>query len=299
MKYFDLQVNGAFGVDFSSPELTEDDFLRSAEKILERGCTRFLPTVVTSSDELYRRNLPLINHAVETHGLRYAMPGFHLEGPFISPKPGAVGAHNPDWTLMPSIAALDNLLDIAGGMVSLLTVAAELPGIRELTGYAKSKGIKVSLGHELADREEILSAGADAMTHLGNGIPNMIDRHRNPVWTGLAADQLTVMAITDGHHLPADVLKCFLRCKGMEQFIAVSDASSVAGLPPGRYHSLGNDAVLEENGLFHNPEKECLVGSSYLLADCAGYLRKELHLTEPEIEKICWLNPHRLLGLPV
>ncbi len=298
MKYFDLQVNGAFGVDFSDAALTEDDFLRSAEKILERGCTRFLPTVITSSMELYRRNLPLINHAIDSHGLRYAMPGFHLEGPFISSRPGAVGAHNPDWTQLPSVEALDALLDIAENKVCILTVAAELPGIKEMIVHAHRRGVKVSLGHELAEREDILSAGADTMTHLGNGIPNTVDRHRNPIWTGLAADDMTVMAITDGHHLPADVLKCFLRCKGLARFIAVSDASSVAGLPPGRYRSLGNDAVLEENGLFHNPEKGCLVGSSYLLSNCADVLRNVLHLTEEEIETVCWKNPHKLLGIP-
>ena len=29
------------------------------------------------------------------------LPGIHLEGPFISPLPGAVGAHRPDCTLPP------------------------------------------------------------------------------------------------------------------------------------------------------------------------------------------------------
>lgn len=297
MKYFDLQVNGAFGVDYSDPALTEDDFLRSVEKILETGCTRFLPTVITSSDELYRKNLPLINHAIDSRGLRYALPGFHLEGPFISPKPGAVGAHNPDWTKVPSTEALDRLIDMAEGHVTILTVAAELPGVKEMIAHAHKRGITVSLGHELADREQILSSGADTMTHLGNGIPNLIDRHRNPIWTGLADDDMTIMAIMDGHHLPADVVKCFLRCKGIDRFVAVSDAASVAGLPPGRYKSLNNDAILEPNGLFHNPEKHCLVGSSFLLPRCAEFLRREIGLSEEDIEKACWINPHKLTGL--
>ena len=63
MRCFDLQVNGAFGVDFSSPSLTEEAFLRAAERILAAGCTRFLPTVITSSLSLYERNLRQIGRA--------------------------------------------------------------------------------------------------------------------------------------------------------------------------------------------------------------------------------------------
>lgn len=297
MKLFDLQVNGAFGVDFSDPSLTEDNFLKATEKILATGCTRFLPTLPTSSMETYRRNLPMMDHAIDAHGLRYALPGFHLEGPFISDKPGAVGAHNPVWVLPPSNDTLAELNSLAGGHISILTVAAEIPGMQAFIEYAHTLGICVSLGHELADEQQIAQAGADAMTHLGNGLPNLIDRHHNPIWSGLANDNITVMAIADGHHLPAAVLKCFIRCKGLEKLVIVSDACNVAGLPPGRYYAYSNDAILEPNGLFHNPAKGCLVGSSSLLAGCADFLRRENLLSEAEIAKVCWENPHKLLNL--
>ena len=106
MKCFDLQVNGAFGTDFADPNITEDAFLRCVEKILAKGVTRFLPTFPTSSMATYRRNLPMLDKLIDSHGFRYAMPGFHLEGPFISTQPGAVGAHNPAWVLPPDIATL-------------------------------------------------------------------------------------------------------------------------------------------------------------------------------------------------
>ncbi len=297
MKYFDLQVNGAFGVDYSDINLTADDFLRSVEKILAKGCTRFLPTLPTASMEIYRRNLGLMNQAIDSHGLRYALPGFHLEGPFISDKPGAVGAHNPAYVQPPSNKALDELNELAGGHISILTVAAEIPGMPEMIRHAHDLGICVSLGHELATAEDLDKAGADTMTHLGNGIPNLIDRHRNIIWAGLAKDDMTIMAICDGHHLPAGVVKCFIRCKGVEKFIAVSDACNVADLPPGRYHSYSNDAILEPSGLYHNPEKGCLVGSSSLLPDCADFLRREHLLSEEDIERVCWINPHKMLKM--
>jgi len=55
-----LQVNGYLGVDFSSPDLTEGDFLRAASALLRQGTAVFLPTIITSPPEVYRRNLGLI-----------------------------------------------------------------------------------------------------------------------------------------------------------------------------------------------------------------------------------------------
>lgn len=296
---FDLQINGAFGIDFSNADLTADQFLSTSEKILATGITRFLPTIVTSSMELYRHHLPMIWHAIEKAGLTYEIPGFHLEGPFISPLPGAVGAHDPQCVQDPSAAALDVLQDAAEGKVRLLTVAAERNGAIETIRHAKELGIAVSLGHQLANSQEIASAakaGATLLTHLGNGIPNSIDRHRNPIWSGLANDDLTAMIITDGHHLPGEVIRCMIRCKTPDRLIVTSDASSAAGLPPGNYRVLGNDAVLYENGLLYNPVKKCLVGSGSLTVQCIDFLRSLNVLTEDEIRKVSWLNPHKAIG---
>ena len=50
--YVDIQINGYHNVDFSDPELTESDFLRTAERIFESGTYLFLPTVITGSEEV-------------------------------------------------------------------------------------------------------------------------------------------------------------------------------------------------------------------------------------------------------
>ncbi|MBO5958978.1 MAG: N-acetylglucosamine-6-phosphate deacetylase [Lentisphaeria bacterium] len=301
MKCFDLQVNGAFGLDFSDCNMTADSFLRTAEKIFAAGVTRFLPTIITSPMDLYRRNLPMILEAVDHAGLNYEIPGFHLEGPFISPEPGAVGAHDPAATLTPSPANLAELNQIADGKILLLTLAAERDGALETINAAKQAGITVSLGHQLAERTHLQAAadaGATLLTHLGNGIPNMIHRHHNPIWSGLANEQLTAMIITDGHHLPADVIKCMIRSKTSDKIIVTSDASSAAGLPPGNYSVLGNDAVLYENGLLWNPEKQCLVGSGSLMPQCIEYLQSLNLLSTEELTQVVWENPHRMLSLP-
>ena len=298
--YVDLQVNGYNGVDFSSPKLTKDDVLKAADQLLKSGTFIFLPTIITSSMDLYKRNLELIHKAIESKDLSDNIPGIHLEGPFLSSSPGAIGAHNPDWVQEPKCEILDELIKYSGDYIKILTVAAEVSGMKELVVYAKEKGIVVSLGHQLANSKEIESmaeAGATALTHLGNGVSNELPRHNNPIWAGLANDALSAMIITDGHHLPPELIKCFIKVKGINNIIIVSDASPAAGYVPGKYCILGNDAVLEKNGKLHNPEKGCLVGSASTIIQCVDYLRSLELLSEDEIEQAAFYNPLKLIGM--
>ncbi len=41
--FFDIQVNGAFGVDFNDSELTLDQFQGALLRLREVGVTQFLP----------------------------------------------------------------------------------------------------------------------------------------------------------------------------------------------------------------------------------------------------------------
>ncbi|MBQ7206573.1 MAG: N-acetylglucosamine-6-phosphate deacetylase [Lentisphaeria bacterium] len=296
--YVDLQINGYKGIDFSDPALTEDQFLTTAEHILNSGTALFLPTIVTSPREVYMRNPALIRHAAESHGLLKHIPGLHLEGPFISPKPGAVGAHRPSCVREPDCGFFDEIMESCGNYVKLLTVAPEVPGMDELISHASAKGVVVSCGHQLAGAEDLdraVKAGAKLLTHLGNGCPNLINRHNNMIWAGMACDDLTAMIITDGQHLPKELIKCIIRCKGVDRVIVTSDAVSVAGLPPGRYPCWDNDAVLEPNGRFHNPVKGCLIGSTFCVRQCAEFLAS-LGYSEEDIDRMTITNPLKMIG---
>jgi N-acetylglucosamine-6-phosphate deacetylase len=296
----DLQVNGFAGIDFSDPQLDSEEAERACRELLQKGTSAFLVTVITSSMATYRRNLPILVGIMEKAEFQGRVLGFHLEGPFISPEPGAVGAHNPDWTQVPDIEVFKELYELANGKIKILTIAAELENACKLTKYASSLGVAVSLGHQLAEEQEfqkLAAAGAVSLTHFGNGIPNMLNRHRNPIWAGLANEELSAMLITDGHHLPPTVIKTMIKAKGIDKIIAVSDASPVAGCPPGRYNVLGNDAILEESGLLHNPEKACLVGSSATMLDCMNFLSSLGFLSLDEMLRVGFFNPLSLIGM--
>ncbi|MEI6423903.1 MAG: N-acetylglucosamine-6-phosphate deacetylase, partial [Lentisphaerota bacterium] len=157
----------------------------------------------------------------------------------------------------------------------------------------------VSLGHQLAnsaDFAKAAAAGAKAMTHLGNGLPNLLPRHPNTLWDGIAEDSLVAMIITDGHHLPPSVIKTIIRAKGVDNCVVVSDAAPIAGLKPGKYRNLGGEVVLDKSGRLYNPVLNCLSGSSFNMTKCMNYLKGLNLLSEKELIKIGYENPLKLIG---
>ena len=298
--FVDLQVNGHRGTDFSSPDLTEEAFAQACRDLLGQGTAAFLPTIITCPLDVYRRNLFLMGRVVAGPEFAGRLLGIHVEGPFISRKPGAVGAHNPAWVLPPDVGLLERFQEWAGGRIKLLTLAADVPYADDLARAAVAMGITVSLGHQMATEEDLarlVRAGAKALTHLGNGVPAMLARHPNPIWAGLANDDLAAMMIADGHHLPPAVMKVILRAKGAARVIVVSDQSSVTGLAPGRHRAFGTDVVLEESGRLHIPEKGCLAGSSATMLACMNHLASLGLLSAEELEAVGFYNPLALLGL--
>lgn len=298
--FVDLQVNGFMGVDFSSGELTRESFLTACRGLVERGTVAFLPTIITSSPERFKRNLSLMASMMDHEELAGHLLGFHVEGPFLSPEEGAIGAHNPEWVLPPDPEFLDQLQKWARGQIRLITIAAEQEGAETLCRHAVKQGITVSLGHQLANGEQLqrlADAGASALTHLGNGMPANVNRHRNPLVDGLACDDLTAMVISDGHHLPDSLLKVIWRVKGIDRFLVVSDASPIAGMPPGKYNTLGNEVVLEPSGYLGNPDSGYLVGSSATMIECMNVLVSIDLLSLDELLRVGVENPLRLIGL--
>ena len=298
--FVDLQINGCCGVDFSSPMLTEEEFLYAAKRIVSDGTALFLPTLITSSLSVYRKNLSLISRCCEKAGFAKRIPGFHLEGPFLSSLEGARGVHDPEWIHPPDVEMLKTLHDFAEGKIRLLTIAADQDGVEPLIRWAVDHGITVALGHHMAEQahlERAARAGARALTHLGNGVPEFLPRHENPIWAGLACEALSAMIITDGHHLPDSLIKTFLRVKGEKNVIITSDASPLAGLKPGTYTSMGQRVTLEESGRIVNPEKGCLAGSSLLIRACMNHLWANELLEYDELLRVGFSNPLNLVSI--
>ncbi|MCX6993305.1 MAG: N-acetylglucosamine-6-phosphate deacetylase [Kiritimatiellaeota bacterium] len=297
--FVDIQQNGYIGVNFSSMDLTLEKVRAVTRYLAKAGTTAYCPTVCTGPMDMYCRNLPILAAAMRDKELKPHLLGIHMEGPFISPIEGARGAHPPEHIIKPDVETFKRFQEWAEGRIVLLTLAPEVEGALPLISYASTNGTVVSFGHHLADdnvMEAAVQAGARLCTHLGNGMPNMINRHQNPLWWQLACDDLSSIFITDGHHLPADFIKVALRAKTIKRFIVVSDATDVGGLKPGVYHFQDHEVVLEPSGRIGFKDTPYLAGSSATMLQCMNFLASLNLLTEKELWTVGHDNPLRLLG---
>ena len=301
-EWVDLQVNGYGGVDFNAPGLSVEAVKEVTDRLASDGTAGFMPTLVTGDPEMLISTVRTVMAARRRYAVcEKAILGFFLEGPFISDQPGAVGTHPVEWVHAPDLALFNRFQDAAEGLVRMVNVAAEVPGMPAFVKAIADTGVTVALGHQLAkspaDIEDCIAAGAKAFTHLGNGIPNEVNRHDNIVYTALVEDRATVMFIPDGHHLPDTMLKLYTRAVPLKRLVAVSDAQYPAGMPPGEYEVCGAHARLEPSGLLWNPARKCLVGATTPMAKMMDLLAARIGLTPDELTAIGRENPLRLIGL--
>jgi N-acetylglucosamine-6-phosphate deacetylase len=300
--FVDIQVNGYLGVDFSSPALQPDDICRVTGALVEAGTVGYCATLITSPAEVYDRNLPLIAKAMDVPGVRGHLMGIHLEGPFLSPEEGARGAHQARWMRRPDRDYFRELQDRAQGEIKMLTLAPELEGAIDLIDHVRKKyDTSISLGHHLAGRNIIrdaVAAGASLITHLGNGCPNLIHRHANPILHQLATDRLCAGLITDGQHIPEDFIRVVFKCKGVDGVYVVSDSAPIAGLQPGIYTNMGIQVRLTLSGRIEQLDAPYLAGSACTMAQCMRFLRSLQFLSEDELWQVGYENPLRILGRP-
>lgn len=300
--FFDIQINGYGGREFSSPRLTIEDVFGIAEALWRFGTTRFLPTLTTQSYDVLAHGCRAICEAMTRDPLlRARIPGLHLEGPYISPHDGPRGAHPLAHVRAPNWDEFARLQDAADGNIRLITLSPEYREAPEFIRRAVKAGVVVAIGHTAADGEQIaraVDAGAALSTHLGNGAHPVLPRHPNYLWEQLADDRLRASLIVDGWHLPASFVRVAVRAKSTERCILISDLSGMAGLSPGQYQTdLCALEVLDDGRLVIAGQRTLLAGASrpigqgiVNIVDFAGVSLNEALLMAVE-------NPAKLLSL--
>lgn len=298
--FIDLQVNGYGGIDFNDPATTTEQMIELTQRLWQTGVTRLFPTIITGSAEHLSTCLSnLARAANESAEFKRAVPGFHLEGPFISPEDGPRGAHPRQHACPPNWQQFQRWQEAAEGQIRIVTLSPEWPTACEFIELASKAGVIVAIGHTAATPQQIaaaVSAGAKMSTHLGNGSHAKIDRHPNYIWEQLANDDLWASFIVDGHHLPPSVVKCFFRSKGIRRSILVTDAIAAAGCPPGNY-KLGNVEVeVLETGRVCLPGTPYLAGSASEMHEAIGKAVEFSGLTLDEALQLATANPADLIG---
>lgn len=274
--FIDAQINGYMGKDFSASDLSIEDVRIATKALWKEGITSFFPTITSFPDELIEKNFGILAKVMDDPEIGLSIPGFHLEGPYISPVSGYRGDHPEEYIRKPDWEEFKSYQEAARGAIKLITVAPEIEGAIPFIRHCVETGVVVAIGHTNASAEIIekaVYAGASMSTHLGNGCANEINRHQNPLWPQLSNDALIPSIIADGCHLTKEEVRTFFKVKGADHLILVSDAVDLAGMPPGEYVRGGHVHLLTSRVVKY-PAENVLAGAASPIRLCVENIMK-------------------------
>jgi N-acetylglucosamine-6-phosphate deacetylase len=221
--------------------------------------------------------------------------GIHLEGPFVSH--GKRGVHPEVSIREPSVELFDRLQAAARGHIRLVTLAPELPHALELIQHATAAGVRVSMGHSAATSEETLAAiaaGATSSTHLFNAMRPLDHREPGIVGTILDREDVYAEAICDGVHVHPAIVRLWLKMKGEERAILVTDGMSATGVPDGTY-TLGDFEVVVKDGVCLSGET--LAGSVLTMDQAVANVQRFTGTSLGAAVRLASRNPARMMGM--
>jgi N-acetylglucosamine-6-phosphate deacetylase len=250
--FIDVHIHGGAGHDVM--ESDQAGFPLIQQLLSKHGVTSFFPTTVTAPLDKTLAALDRLAGIIETSEHDQvrspgAIPrGIHLEGPFISHT--CRGVHPPENLLRPTLKAFEEFWQASRGRIRVITIAPELDGACEVIAEATKRGVCVSLGHSnatLAEAQKGVIAGGHHATHTFNAMRPL--NHRDPGILGevLTNSKISADIIADGIHLDPTIVKLFLKAKGPDNTVLITDAISATGMPNGTYQ-LGSLEVQVKDG---------------------------------------------------
>jgi N-acetylglucosamine-6-phosphate deacetylase len=297
--FFDIHVHGACSHDFMAA--TQAEIAAVGQFLAGRGVAHYLPTTVTGPLDLTLRALDNLADAIEhPRGQESKAPiaapvGIHLEGPFVSHLKR--GVHPEASIREPSVELFDRFQQAARGHIRLMTLAPELPHALELIEHAKATGVRVSMGHSNGTSVETLAAiaaGATSSTHLFNAMRTL--DHREPGVVGAILDREDVYAeaICDGVHVHPTMVRLWLKMKGEERAILVTDGMSATGMPDGTY-TLGDFEVEVKDGVCLSGDT--LAGSVLTMDQAVANVQRFTGASLGTAVRLASRNPARMMGM--
>ncbi|MGB9097953.1 N-acetylglucosamine-6-phosphate deacetylase [Erwinia sp.] len=291
--FIDLQLNGCGGVQFNDDlSALSVETLTTMQQANERsGCTSYLPTLITSTDEMMKRAVEVMR-AYLSQNANKAL-GLHLEGPWLSPK--KPGTHPPELIRKPDQALVDFLCANADviGQITLAPEQVDSAVIRQL----REAGIVISAGHSHATHDEAregISAGVSFATHLYNAMPTITGREPGLIGALFDSPNVYCGIIADGLHVHYANIRNAKRIKG-DKLILVTDATAPAGATIDQFIFAGK-TIYYRDGLCVD-ENGTLSGSALTMIEAVANSVEHVGISLDETLRMATLYPARAMGV--
>ena len=260
--FIDIHCHGAY--TFDTNDADEKGLRNWARRIPREGCTSFLATTITQSEEVLTAALKNVAKVMREGYEGAEILGVHFEGPYLNMK--YKGAQPEEYIVKPNVEQFKKYQEAAGGHIRCITMATETDDDFALTEYCSENGVTVSIGHSAATYEEAVMAwahGARSMTHVYNGMTPFNHRANGLVGAAFRLKTMYGEIICDGNHSTMAALNNFFMSKGPDYAIMVSDALMAKGMPSGsKWLFGGNEIEIYPDGSAHLTSTKGLAGST-------------------------------------
>ena len=302
--FIDMHTHGAGGHDFMDG--TEEAIKGACMTHLSHGTTSIVPTTLTClNSELFNFFEVYRKVKDEWHEGPNLM-GIHLEGPFFNAA--QAGAQDPKFLQLPTRENFMPILEAGGEDIVRISAAVELEGALELGRELKKRGIIAAIGHSDATYAEVakaVEAGYSFVTHLYSGMSALhrVGPYRvlGIVESAYLFDELGVEIISDGKHLPPELLRLIVKNKGVDNICLITDSMRGAGMPEGSRPKLGSltngQETLIRDGVAMMPDLKAFAGSVCTTDRCVRTMYKLAGVSLPDAVRMMTANPAKVLGV--
>lgn len=261
--FIDIHVHGGFGVRFE--DATEEEVIKACDGHFAHGTTAIYPTLSSSTIEDMEKAAALVRKVKEDKSTKAEIVGIHLEGPYFSPL--QCGAQDPNHIRRPQkeeyIKFLDEYSDIIKRWSYAPEVDPDLEFLHTLTDY----NVMASAAHTDALYTEMMKAynsGMKMITHFYSCTSTVTRkggfRFPGVLEAGYLTDGITVEAITDGCHLPPELIRLIHKVKGTEKMCLVTDSVRYGGME-NEADGIEDDHCLVEDGVAKLKDRSAFAGS--------------------------------------
>lgn len=265
--FIDTHTHGAGGADFMDG--TPEAYQTACRMHLIHGTTTIIPTTLAASNEEIIRSIQAFRSVKAKLNENQFVPGLHLEGPYFAMA--QKGGQDPRYIRNPDPDEYRAFVELADGAILRWSIAPELPGAMEMGDYLCGFGILPSIGHTDATYDVVKEAirhGYTHVTHLYSCTSSIIRkggfRILGVTESAYCFDSLTVELIADGCHLPPELLRMIIKCKGVDRIALITDSLRPAGLNVTET-KIGSDEdgryCIIEDGVAKLPDRSAFAGS--------------------------------------
>lgn len=276
-------INGQKTVD----EATIKGYVKA---MASTGVTSVFPTC-------HRDLIAIVANVAKEHPEGSEILGIHSEGPWQN-RVGEKGVGVPYPEV--SMEAAKKMVKDGGGLLKLVSLAPEIPGIDPIIKYFLAENIYLGFCHSNCTYDATMKAiakGIHTGTHIGNVMTGIHHRDVGGLGACLLNDEMMCEVICDGKLICNEMLQLYFKVKSPSKFMMISDASCMCGAPQGKYHGWQPNTIMyvNEDGFTVSETGKIAAGSQTILYGMKN-LVENLNMPLEEVCKMASLQPAQKYG---